>query len=395
MPLHARTRPPPREGGRDPSSLDRPRRAKYRGDDLVTAPHASIPPSLLPPSEMPQILHLAWRAYGDPREVIGAVEISASVSTNRVYRLVLSDKKEFIAKVSSYGSFIHFQQDQQRIHEWSARLGSTGFRDFLARVAVRDGKAFVFTHERQWVAFYHKIGFYDFLPKILSEEDIRSLGRSLAAFHRVSLETSRDMNPTWKSVGSDIAILYDEVANREWRRARGIPDEQQAELERHCIQFLENAEALGYYEWPKLPILIDWNSGNFSVGYEAQGFRFYSRWDYDWFRIEPRAFDFYFPSRVVRESGDQTVFSYTTGPLLEPRFILFLKAYHAVYPLSEREILFFKEAYRFFILNYVLHGGEHFFRPSIWKRLMAEALEQYLPSLESFDIRPVAEAVLG
>src|SRR5205814_1119917 len=211
---------------------------------------------------------------------------------------------------------------------------SSGFRNFLARVAERDGEAFVFRQGERWVAFYHKVDFYDFLPRVLSQAEIVAFGLNLAAFHKASLRAAGHLYPTWKTVGSDIARLYDDLHNPEWRRTHGIADAEEGELAAHCNAFLENAERLGYWEWPKLPILIDWNTGNFSVGYDAHGFKFYSRWDYDWFRIEPRLFDFYFASRVVRESGDQTVFSYNTGPLLEPRFIAFLKAYHAVFPLS-------------------------------------------------------------
>jgi hypothetical protein len=353
-------------------------------------------------SLIPEIVAAAWRAYGDWRELLGVEEISANVSTNRVYRLLLSDRKEFIAKVSSYGSFVHFRQDHQRIQQWSSMLQNSGFRNFLARVAERPigpkrsaQAAFVFKQGSRWVAFYHKVDFYDFLPARLSDLEIAAFGRNLAAFHKTSLRAAGHLNPTWKSVGSDIASLYDTIADSGWRRERGIPDAQQPILEQHCDTFLENSERLGYHEWPKLPILLDWNTGNFSVGYDANGFKLYSRWDYDWFRIEPRVFDFYFAARVVRDSGDQTVFSYTTGPLVEPRFIAFLQAYHAVYPLSEPEILFLKEAYRFFILNYVVHVGEHFFRSSIWTRLMQEALDEYLPSVDQLDLRPVAAAVLN
>jgi Ser/Thr protein kinase RdoA (MazF antagonist) len=348
-----------------------------------------------PTSDVPEILLEAWREYGDWREVIGAEEISANVSTNRVYRLVLSDEKEFVAKVSSYGSFVHFRQDHQRISEWSRLLSSGGFRNFLAKVAERDGHAFVHKQGHRWVAFYHKAGFYDFLPKLLSESDVASLGRNLANFHRASLGAAQYLHPTWKSVGSDIANLADLLDDSDWRRERGFGPAEESLLRRNCDAFLENVEALGYHDWTKIPILIDWNIGNFSVGFDTTGFKFYSRWDYDWFRIEPRMFDFYFASRVVRDSGDQTVFSYTTGPMLEPRFIAFLRSYHGVFPLTEKEILFLAEAYRFFILNYVVQTGEHFFRPLICKRLMREALDTYLPSLDSLDLRPVVDAVLG
>ena len=345
-------------------------------------------------SLIPEIVRAAWRAYGDRRDLVGVEEISVNVSTNHVYRLTLSDRKEFVAKVSGYGSFVHFRQDHRRIQQWSQMLQNSGFRNFLARVAERDHEAFVFEQGQRWVAFYHKVDFYDFLPARLSEPEIVSFGRNLAAFHKTSLRAAGHLNPTWKSVGSDIASLYYVLGTSDWRRERGIPDAQKSVLQRHCDSFLENSERQGYFEWPRLPILIDWNTGNFSVGYDATGFKFYSRWDYDWFRIEPRLFDFYFASRVVRDSGDQEVFSYTTGPLLESRFVLFLRAYHQVYPLSEAEILYLKEAYRFFILNYVVHVGEHFFRASIWNRLMQEALDEYLPSIGRLDLRPLVDAIL-
>jgi hypothetical protein len=146
---------------------------------------------------------------------------------------------------------------------------------------------------------------------------------------------------------------------------------------------------------PKLPVLIDWNRGNFSVAYDELGFALYGRWDYDLFRIEPRTLDFYFLSRVVREEGDQTVFSYTATPLLEPRFLRLVRAYHAVYPISTGELAFVKEAYRFFLLNYVLRTGEHFFVPEICERLQREVLTRYLPELETLDFTPLLACADG
>jgi Ser/Thr protein kinase RdoA (MazF antagonist) len=346
-------------------------------------------------SEVPDILHAAWEAYGSPRGLAGIEEISANVSTNRVYRLVLSDRKELIAKVSSYGAFIHFRQDRERINQWAALLRYSRYRNFLAKVVERDGKIFTFKQGHRWVVFYHKVDFYDFLPRLLSMEEVVAFGRELALLHRASRWAGQQLTPTAKTVGSDIADLYDSLDDPEWRRTRGVTPEEEKLIARHCDEFFENGEALGFHGWPKLPILIDWNTGNFSVGYDDDGFKFFSRWDYDWFRIEPRVFDFYFASRVVRGSGDQTVFSYTTGPLLEERFMAFLKAYHAILPLTASEILYMKEAYRFFVLNYVIHAGEHFFRPSIWQRLSREAISEYLPSLASLDMRPLVDQLLG
>jgi hypothetical protein len=41
-----------------------------------------------------------------------------------------------------------------------------------------------------------------------------------------------------------------------------------------------------------------------------------------------------------------------------------------------------KEVYRFFILNYVIKNGNYFFSEQYAKKLQAEALDIYLPSVD-------------
>jgi hypothetical protein len=107
--------------------------------------------------------------------------------------------------------------------------------------------------------------------------------------------------------------------------------------------------------------------------------------------MDSRVFDFYFFSRVVSNLGDKTVFSYSIETLMEDRFIMFLKEYHKIYPLTEPEIRFMKEAYRFFILNYVIKDGYHFFHEIYASKLQKEAYELYFPSL---DVKFDAEKIL-
>ncbi len=341
----------------------------------------------------PEIIKAAWGELGDPRKLESLEEISANVSTNNVYRLCLSDGHEIIAKTSSYGSYVHFRQDHQLIQQWIRLLGGTRFQTFLASMVQRDHEVFTYRDGRSWVAFYEKAPFYDFLPKVLDDQQVAALAREMAEFHIASEAAAKRMNPTWKSMGSDIAALYDALGSPGWRKRRGYDDSAELQLRNQCDEFLNNAEKLGYHQFPKIPVLVDWNIGNFSVGFDRDGFKFYSRWDYDWFRVEPRTLDFYFCARVVRSEGDQTVFSYLTDPLFEPRFLDFLRAYHRVNPLTENDVLFLKEAYRFFILNYVVRSGEHFFRPSYCKRLQQEAAENYLPRLAKTDFSPLLKAL--
>jgi Ser/Thr protein kinase RdoA (MazF antagonist) len=338
----------------------------------------------------PAILYDAWRAYDASDDIIAHVETSAGVSTNRVYRLTLQSGRGLFAKVSSYGSYVHFRQDHARIRQWIAELEHTPYAHFLARVLLHQrGEVFTFERAGVWVVFYEEAQRRGVLPRVLAETQIDNLGREMALFHTASAEAGARLSPTWQSLGSDVATLYDQMQRSTTRAAMELSDEQRELIRRHCDLFFANAEKLGYHRFQKLPILIDWNRGNFSVAYHEHGFSLFSRWDYDWFRIEPRTLDFYFFSRVVREDGDQTVFSYTATPLLEPRFFRFLRAYHAVFPIAPSELAFLKEAYRFFLLNYVVRTGEHFFVPDIHRRLAHEAVGRYLPELETLDFAPL------
>lgn len=341
------------------------------------------------------LLHAAWDAYGEGDPIRGVLETSAGVSTNRVYRLELGSGSSVFAKLSSYGSFAHFRQDHVRVHQWSEQLAGTRYARFLAPVLLKGGRVFTYVGEGAWVVFYGEAERRGVLPRVLSERQIENLGAEVALFHRTCAGSAEQLDPTWQAMGADMATLYDRTKSAAAWAARGYAPEHASLVRQHCDLFFERAEALGYHRMPKLPVLTDWNRGNFSVAYDETGFRLFSRWDYDWFRIEPRTLDFYFFSRVVREEGDQTVFSYTVSPLLEPRFRRFVRAYHAVYPLTERELAFAGEAYRFFLLNYVIRTGQHFFAPQFFERLARETLTRYLSELEQTDFSPLLACLAG
>lgn len=67
---------------------------------------------------------------------------------------------------------------------------------------------------------------------------------------------------------------------------------------------------------------------------------------------------------------------------MEDRFILFLQHYHEVYPLSENEVRFLKEVYRFFILNYVIKDGRYFFHEIYASKLQKEAYDTHFAMIE-------------
>lgn len=345
---------------------------------------------------IPDILLAAWRGYGDKRNPVNIVEISAFVSTNQVFRLDLNDGNSVVAKISSYGSYIDFREDHDRIHRWNQLLINTRYKNFLADALLKENEIYTYYNGFFWVIFYNAVAIKNSLPSILTEEEIVSLAVELATFHRECEKLARELPGSSKSLKSDILQLLELLNNERWQAQNRFSSEELIFLNNECYTFLLNLEyRTGHDTMPRVPVLIDWNIGNFSIDMAGDSFKFFSRWDYDWFRIESRMFDFYFCSRVVREAGDEKDFSYLAQPLLEDRFRLFLKSYHKINPLSLLDVLFLKEAYRFFILNYVIKDGEHFFKPSICSRLKKEAITIYLPGLDKLEFNSLCDSLVG
>lgn len=342
---------------------------------------------------LPEVVRSAWSMYAPEVTPLSVEETSANVSTNQVFRLRFAERSTVYAKVSSHGSFVHFRQDHERIERWRDLLAGTSYADFLAPVLKQDGEVYTYHAGRHWVAFYGEVPIGARLPKILTEPQVMQLGREMARFHLASTQAAQHFDPSWKTLGSDIAQLFDLLEDPHWAEVRGLTVAEASYIRHHCNLFLRNADRMGYHRMKKIPLLVDWNLGNFSVSDESDSYTLFSRWDYDWFRIEPRALDFYFLSRVVSEIGDRTHFSYLIAPLLQPRFKLFLRSYHAVFPLTETELLFLQEAYRFFILNYVVRIGEHFFQPRFHTHLLGETVERYLPEIDRQDFRTLLEVL--
>lgn len=354
------------------------------------AEHLDLPS----PAEATAAIRAAWEEL-DGGPIRDFTELSAFVSTNRVYRLVLADGGTVIAKVSSYGSYFLFAEDHDRLHRWTQLLHGTRYEGFLADVLGRDGRAYTWYDGIRWVAFYEEIRRADRLPKILTEAQIDCLAQEMAQFHDASAALAPSIPPTSNSVKLNAIDLLDQLASPFAPRNFDLPPEAVGVLWRHTHEFLMGLHAVHYDEWPRLPVLVDWNLGNFSVAFEPGGerFRLYSRWDYDWFRVDSRLLDFYFLSRVSSRTGDRTHFTYASHTLTEPRFVRFVRAYHEVSPLTEQDVRFLPEVYRFFLLNYVVRQGARFFRPDLCRRFRRDTARTYLRELGSLDLRPLLRAV--
>jgi len=339
----------------------------------------------------------AWAEYGDPRCIVALDEVSANVSTNRVYRIHLDDASTCVTKVSSYGSYFLFVEDHDRLHRCARLLDDTRFGGMLAGVWTERGRPeriFTWYDQSMWAVFYDDVPRAESLPRVLGIEQVENLGREIAEFHLACTDIAAHIPGSSKTIKSDAIHLLDLLESPFAPRNFDLPPEAIGLLWRHTHEFLERLVEVGYDEWPKIPVLIDWNLGNFSVAPVEpadpdKGFRLFSRWDYDWFRIEPRLLDFYFLSRVSSRTGDRTRFTYGAHTLTEPTFLALLQAYRSVFPLSADEVRFLPEVYRFFILNYVVREGARFFRPDLCAQFRRDTVRSYLPSFDRHDFSPL------
>ena len=335
-------------------------------------------------------MRAAWLDYGDLRQITAVDEVSAHVSTNRVFRASLDDGSHIVCKVSSYGSYFLFVEDHDRLFRCQQLLANTRWAKFLATILSKNGRVYTWYDESCWAVFYVDVERGEQLPKIVTDDDVRNLASEIAQFHNSCALIAPQLSSTSNSIKGDAIHFLDQLMQPNATEVFGLSQPHVATVRQSTHQFLVELESITFDEWQKIPILLDWNLGNFSVQRNGDdGFQLMSRWDYDWFRIDTRLLDFYFFSRVSSKTGDKTSFTYSPHTLLEPKFITFLKAYHSVNPLSEAELRFLPFAYRFFILNYVIREGSKFFRSDLSAQFKQEAARIYLPQLDNFDITPL------
>jgi Ser/Thr protein kinase RdoA (MazF antagonist) len=337
------------------------------------------------------IIRKAWEEY-DATKIIAAIEdISPMVSTNYVFRITFEDEDIIIAKLSNFGKYEHFKEDHRIIHTLSNNL-LYPYENFLAKSLLRNNRVYTYRYKKgktdAWVVFYNPVRVLQRMPSRLEEHHIRKFGQQIGKFHKACSRLRNVLPKSSKTLRTDINTL---LAMIDSDKKKFGTAERTDYLRHHCELFIKNRLKCNVGSFEIIPVFIDWNIGNFSVTNKLE---LYSRWDYDWFRMSYRMLDFYFFSRVVSAVGDKTVFSYLVTPMMEDRFILFLQEYHKVNPLTANELRFLKEAYRFFILNYVIKDGNHFFSEQYAKKLKEEAFDIYLPSVDrDFDAEKLIHAL--
>lgn len=326
------------------------------------------------------IVSQAWENYDDSRKIKTIEDISVKVSTNHVYRIRLDDGGIVIAKISYFGRYSHFLEDHSIINALANNLPAP-FENFLAKSLTQFGQLYTYRYQQglldAWVVFYNPIQIDQKPAPKQTEEHIAILGQELAHFHKACKTVKNTLPKQYKQTQDDIQHLLEilETDTGKYEHRGHIDD-----IKAQCDTFMENCDKINASQLESIPVFVDWNIGNFSV---KNDYRFFSRWDYDWFRMSSRIMDFYFFSRVCSSVGDKKIFSYLIDPVMEDRFLIFLKNYHAVWPLTLEEIKLIKETYRFFILNYVIKDGRYFFHEIYASRLQREAYQIYFPSLDA------------
>ena len=130
------------------------------------------------------VVSTAWQHFAsltsDQRQITALEEVSAHVSTNRVFRVIFSDQSSLVAKVSSYGSYFLFAEDHDRLARCSALLRHTRWSGFLADVVSVDKRPYTWYDGRRWCAFYGEVQRAESLPRVLPPADVAGLACEIA-----------------------------------------------------------------------------------------------------------------------------------------------------------------------------------------------------------------------
>jgi len=177
----------------------------------------------------------AWASFGDARRIVNFDEVSAHVSTNRVFRITMSDGSNLIAKVSSYGSYFQFAEDHDRLARCSSLLRGGRWSGFLAEVLTKNGRPFTWYDGQCWAVFYTDVQGNTGLPRILNDDDVVTLASEIAEFHLACAAISPSLPPTSNSVKGDAIHLYDLLRDDEAKSHFGLDSLAISTLTCYCI----------------------------------------------------------------------------------------------------------------------------------------------------------------
>src|SRR6201985_2761628 len=93
------------------------------------------------------IINKAWEGYDASKSIKSIEDISAMVSTNRVFKITFDDDDIIIAKLSYFGKYEHFKEDHRIIHSLSNNL-LYPFENFLAKSLLKNNRGYIYHHKQ-------------------------------------------------------------------------------------------------------------------------------------------------------------------------------------------------------------------------------------------------------
>src|SRR6195952_5140948 len=104
------------------------------------------------------IIKKAWEGYDASKCIKNIEDISAMVSTNRVFRVTFDDDDIIIAKLSYFGKYEHFKEDHRIIHSLCNNL-LYPFENLLSKSLLKNNRVYIYRHRQgkvdAWVVFYN------------------------------------------------------------------------------------------------------------------------------------------------------------------------------------------------------------------------------------------------
>ncbi|WP_217452291.1 hypothetical protein [Mucilaginibacter humi] len=80
------------------------------------------------------------------KTIKGIEDISAMVSTNRVFKVTFDDDDIVIAKLSHFGKYEHFKEDHRIIHSLSNNL-LYPFENFLSKSLLKNNRVYIYHYK--------------------------------------------------------------------------------------------------------------------------------------------------------------------------------------------------------------------------------------------------------
>ena len=163
-----------------------------------------------------------------------------------------------------------FVEDHDRLFKCQQLLANTRWSQFLATILSKDGRVYTWYDSTCWAVFYVDVERGEQLPKIVTDEDVRNLASEIAEFHDACTVIAPQLAPTSNSIKGDAIHFLDQLEQPKSSEVLGLSQADISTVRRSTHQFLVELENITFDNWPKIPILLDWNLGNFSVSETPQ-----------------------------------------------------------------------------------------------------------------------------